>query len=130
MSTLFAILISATSIFLILLILVQRGRGGGLTGALGGMGGQSAFGTKSGDVFTKITVWTTFVWIVVLIASVKMLGTEDDPLARNLGSNVVPPAEGAMGIVPETGDVPPAGTGSDPSGETDPVIPPAGGDEN
>lgn len=38
------------SIFLILIILVQRGRGGGLAGALGGMGGQSAFGTKAGDV--------------------------------------------------------------------------------
>jgi len=36
----------ATSIFLILLVLIQRGRGGGLAGALGGMGGQSAFGTK------------------------------------------------------------------------------------
>lgn len=130
MSTLFAILISATSIFLILLILVQRGRGGGLTGALGGMGGQSAFGTKSGDVFTKITVWTTFMWIVVLIAAVKMLGTEEDPLAKNLGSNVVPPVEGAMDIVPETGDVPPADTGFAPSGATDPVVPPTGNDEN
>ena len=35
----------AVSLFLILLILVQRGRGGGLTGALGGPGGQSDFGT-------------------------------------------------------------------------------------
>ena len=42
----------ATSIFLILLVLIQRGRGGGLAGALGGMGGQSAFGTKAGDLFT------------------------------------------------------------------------------
>ncbi|MFM9196710.1 MAG: preprotein translocase subunit SecG, partial [Planctomycetia bacterium] len=39
-----------TSLFLILLVLVQRGRGGGLAGALGGMGGQSAFGTKAGDL--------------------------------------------------------------------------------
>ena len=44
-----------TSLFLILLVLIQRGRGGGLAGAFGGMGGQSAFGTKAGDVFTKIT---------------------------------------------------------------------------
>ncbi len=130
MSTLFAILLSAVAIFLILLILVQRGRGGGLTGALGGMGGQSAFGTKSGDVFTKITVWTTFVWIILCIAAVKMLGTEDDPLAGNLGSNVVPPAEGAMGILPEAGDVPPSDTDSAPSGETAPEVPPTDGDQN
>lgn len=51
------------SLFLILLILVQRGRGGGLTGALGGPGGQSAFGTKAGDMFTKITSVTALIWI-------------------------------------------------------------------
>ena len=45
-----------TALFLIFLVLIQRGRGGGLAGAFGGMGGQSAFGTKAGDVFTKITV--------------------------------------------------------------------------
>ena len=45
-----------TALFLILLVLVQRGRGGWLAGALGGMGGQSAFGAKAGDVFTKITI--------------------------------------------------------------------------
>ena len=42
--------------FLIGLILLQRGRGGGLAGAFGGMGGQSAFGTKAGDIFTRITI--------------------------------------------------------------------------
>ena len=48
------------ALFLILLVLVQRGRGGGLAGALGGAGGQSAFGAKAGDTFTKITMWTAF----------------------------------------------------------------------
>ena len=41
------LLLFMSSIFLMLLILVQRGKGGGLTGALGGMGGQSAFGSKA-----------------------------------------------------------------------------------
>ena len=36
--TLFAILLTLVAVFLILLVLVQRGRGGGLAGALGGMG--------------------------------------------------------------------------------------------
>ena len=31
-------------------------QGGGLAGAFGGMGGQNAFGTKAGDLFTKITI--------------------------------------------------------------------------
>jgi preprotein translocase subunit SecG len=63
------------AVFLILVVLVQRGRGGGLAGALGGMGGQSAFGTKAGDTFTKITIWTADVWILLCIAGVKYLST-------------------------------------------------------
>ncbi len=51
------VLLLLTSVFLILLVLVQRGRGGGLAGAFGGMGGQSAFGTKAGDLFTRITIF-------------------------------------------------------------------------
>lgn len=52
-------------LFLIALILLQRGRGGGLAGSFGGMGGQSAFGTKAGDVFTKITVVVAVIWILL-----------------------------------------------------------------
>ncbi|MEM9364591.1 MAG: preprotein translocase subunit SecG [Planctomycetota bacterium] len=55
-------LIAFLSVFLIMLVLLQRGRGGGLTGALGGPGGQSAFGSKAGDTFTLITVVTATVW--------------------------------------------------------------------
>ena len=60
------------SLFLILLVLVQRGKGGGLTGALGGMGGQSAFGTKAGDVFTKFTVGTAIVWILLCLLTIQL----------------------------------------------------------
>ena len=65
MDYLAAILLMLTGLFLILLVLVQRGRGGGLAGAFGGMGGSSAFGTKAGDVFTKITVIAAVVWVVL-----------------------------------------------------------------
>lgn len=58
-----------TGLFLILIVLLQRGRGGGLAGAFGGMGGQSAFGTKAGDVFTKITVGVAFVWVLLAAGS-------------------------------------------------------------
>ncbi len=56
-----------TSIFLIILVLIQRGRGGGLAGALGGMGGQSAFGAKAGDTFTRITVGVAGAWILICV---------------------------------------------------------------
>jgi preprotein translocase subunit SecG len=65
MDYLAAIMLMLSGIFLILLVLVQRGRGGGLAGAFGGMGGQSAFGTKAGDVFTRITVIVAVIWVVL-----------------------------------------------------------------
>jgi preprotein translocase subunit SecG len=53
------------SLFLICLVLIQRGKGGGLAGAFGGMGGSSAFGTKAGDIFTRVTMITALVWILL-----------------------------------------------------------------
>ena len=67
----FELLLAATAIFLILLVLVQRGRGGGLAGALGGMGGSSAFGAKAGDVFTRITIGVASFWILLCIVATK-----------------------------------------------------------
>jgi preprotein translocase subunit SecG len=72
----FAIPLSLLSVFLILVILVQRGRGGGLTGALGGMGGQSAFGTKAGDLFTRITIIVATIWILLSMLAIKVLNQQ------------------------------------------------------
>jgi preprotein translocase subunit SecG len=71
---LLGILLFATALFLIVLVLIQRGKGGGLAGAFGGMGGQSAFGTKAGDLFTKITIGVAAFWIILCVITVKVLG--------------------------------------------------------
>jgi preprotein translocase subunit SecG len=59
------IVIVLLTLFLIGIILIQRGKGGGLAGAFGGVGGSSAFGTKTGDIFTKITVGVAIAWILL-----------------------------------------------------------------
>jgi len=59
------VLMVLTSIFLIGLVLIQRGKGGGLAGAFGGSGGSSAFGTKAGDVFTRVTIYVAIVWFAL-----------------------------------------------------------------
>ena len=69
-----ALLMFVASLFLILLVLVQRGKGGGLSGAFGGMGGSSAFGAKAGDTFTRITIVASAVWILICMISVWALG--------------------------------------------------------
>jgi preprotein translocase subunit SecG len=58
---------------LILLILIQRGKGGGLVGAFGGAGGSSPFGSRAGDTFTKITLGFALVWALLIVAEVKVV---------------------------------------------------------
>ena len=71
----------AISLFMILLVLIQRGRGGGLAGAFGGMGGQSAFGTRAGDMFTRITIVLAVVW-VLLAGGLGMMMRRDAEAAK------------------------------------------------
>ncbi len=66
------------SIFLVGLVLIQRGKGGGLAGAFGGMGGSSAFGAKAGDVFTKVTIRTAVVWFVLNMSLVYLMNRNVD----------------------------------------------------
>src|SRR5262245_35683922 len=107
---LFAIPMALLSVFLILVILVQRGRGGGLTGALGGMGGQSAFGTKAGDLFTRITIVVAAIWVLLSMASIKVLAQRHvfDPNVR--GRPVTAPATTAPSGKPPATTPAPKGT--------------------
>jgi preprotein translocase subunit SecG len=84
------ILLFLVALFLILLVMVQRGKGGGLAGALGGMGGQSAFGTKAGDLFTRVTIIVAAVWIVLCMVCVRILSSGASDLLT--GGTATPPA--------------------------------------
>jgi len=59
----FLLLFLLMSGILILLVLIQKGRGGGLSSAFGGAGGNTAFGAKTGDVLT----WATSIVFAVFI---------------------------------------------------------------
>ncbi len=60
-------------VFLILLVLIQRGKGGGLAGAFGGVGGSSPFGSRAGDAFTRITIYVALVWLVLTMIQVVLV---------------------------------------------------------
>src|SRR5262245_29811560 len=75
----FVLLLS--SLILIGLVLIQKGQGGGLAGAFGGSGGSSAFGSRAGDAFTRITIYTAAVWILLIMFMIKMTQVKD-PLQR------------------------------------------------
>ena len=55
-------------LFMILLILIQKGRGGGLASAFGGMGGNTAFGSKTGDVLTWATSIVFGIFLVLAMS--------------------------------------------------------------
>jgi preprotein translocase subunit SecG len=67
------IIVVLLSLFLILLVLIQRGKGGGLAGAFGGLGGSSAFGSRAGDLFTRITIVVAGVWLLIAMVEVVVL---------------------------------------------------------
>ena len=76
-------------LILILLVLIQKGRGGGLSSAFGGAGGNTAFGSKTGDVLTWATsiVFGVFMLLAVglnLIANARQRQADQHNAARNL----------------------------------------------
>ncbi|MBN2294346.1 MAG: preprotein translocase subunit SecG [Pirellulales bacterium] len=110
MNTIFLILLFLSALFLILLVLVQRGKGGGLAGAFGGMGGQSAFGTKAGDLFTKVTIGVAFFWIVLCLAAVAATKPGQSRMKQNVGTNSAPIDDSSTGIDPKTEPAPEEGS--------------------
>jgi preprotein translocase subunit SecG len=72
-------LVILSGLFLILLVLIQRGKGGGLAGAFGGIGGSSAFGSRAGDTFTRVTIIVAAVWILLIMLTVKVAPESGPP---------------------------------------------------
>jgi preprotein translocase subunit SecG len=90
------IVVLCLSLFLMLIVLIQKGKGGGLSGAFGGSGGSSPFGSKSGTMFTRLTIIVAGIWALFIVFSVwnaqannKAADTESDKftptVSRSLG---------------------------------------------
>jgi len=88
------ILIVLLSLFMILLVLIQRGKGGGLAGAFGGVGGSSAFGSRAGDMFTRITLIVAGIWLLLAMVQVVVLqGTYEETKGEGGTTIMLPGAE-------------------------------------
>ena len=94
---LLAVALLLLGLFLILLVLIQRGKGGGLAGAFGGAGGSSAFGSRAGDAFTKITIYVAAAWVLLIMILIK---TTQPPAPGNVPAEVTNPASAP--VVPAT----------------------------
>jgi preprotein translocase subunit SecG len=101
------LLIIICGLLLIGIVLLQRGKGGGLAGAFGGIGGSSAFGSRAGDQFTRVTLILALVWILLIMFMTKMMPrhttSSSSPAAYPEGQG---PLEGRL-WVPEGPPAPP-----------------------
>jgi len=71
MDIVISVLFIIVSILLVLVVLLQKGRGGGLGAALGGAG-SAAFGTKVGDLMTWVTIVLTSLFLLLAIGATMM----------------------------------------------------------
>lgn len=102
------------SLFLILVVLIQEGKGGGIAGAFGGAAAET-FGVKAGSVnrFTMILVFA-FCGLALLHAG---LPSPEDSLfgTEQTTPTVAPPADVPPADAPAMTDAPPAMTDAPPA---------------
>jgi preprotein translocase subunit SecG len=88
------------------------------------MGGQSAFGTKAGDTFTKITIVTAIIWIVLCTTiywTLKHRGYKGigDSFSENIPAATVPANAPTSDSVTSTPDTSPVAGGTTEASATD-----------
>jgi preprotein translocase subunit SecG len=91
-----SVVLLIVGLFLILLVLIQKGKGGGLAGAFGGSGGSSAFGSRAGDTFTRITIYVAAVWLLLIMIIIKIV-QPPGPLQADAGQVQQTPAQEPIG---------------------------------
>ena len=78
-----AALFLLSAVALILIILVQKGRGGGLSGAFGGGMASGILGSKTGDFLTWVTIILVGVFLTLAVVMAKFykpsIGLEETP---------------------------------------------------
>jgi preprotein translocase subunit SecG len=78
------------SIFLILVVLVQQGKGADLAGAFGGGGSQTAFGARGAT--TLLHKLTTAFFILFVVTSLSLAVLQARPRASVMGDPAAPTA--------------------------------------
>ena len=85
------------AVTLILIILIQKGKGGGLSGAFGGGTASGILGTKTGDFLTWVTIGLVAVFLTLLVVMAKFykpsLSDFDAGQAQQQALPIEPPRE-------------------------------------
>ena len=78
---LLGVILFLLSLFLIFIILIQRGKGGGIAGSLTGTA-QSAFGARGGDILMWLTLTMTIIWILLCCLTIFFYSRTQPPVAE------------------------------------------------
>ncbi|MEE8170539.1 MAG: preprotein translocase subunit SecG [Phycisphaerae bacterium] len=122
-------MIMICSLLLIGLVLLQKNRGSGLSGAFGGAGGHSAFGTKTGDFLTWVTVGVTGAFLLLCVVGnyVFIPDFESAPTIGAAAPGLPSPNPATPTPPPVTPPPPPAGQPqTSPVGDADGAAGPGG----
>ena len=85
-----AVLFVFSCIALVLIILIQKGRGGGLSSAFGGGGAGGVLGSKTGDFLTWVTIGLVGVYLLIAI----VMGKFYRPSGSEFGASAPQQASG------------------------------------
>ena len=96
-----AVLFVICCVALILIVLIQKGRGGGLSGAFGGAMASGILGSKTGDFLTWVTVGLVGVFLTLAVVMAKFY----KPGTGDYGADQTPPQRQPA----DTGQTSPAG---------------------
>jgi preprotein translocase subunit SecG len=101
------------SLFIILVVLMQRpSANAGMGSTLGGSAAEQAFGSDTGNILTKATVWGTILFFVLCMSL--FLGTQKRVASENKALEDLAPESGAVDpVAPESSPIlsQPAGPG-------------------
>lgn len=119
------VLFILVSIGLVLIILVQRPQGGGLSGAFGGGGGtDTAFGGRTGDALTVATITAFAIYLLLAIGLNITSHVSLEPAAAPAAATT--PTDGTQPATPAAdGGAAPTGETPAPAAETPATAPAA-----
>jgi len=121
-----AVLFVLVSVVLVLVVLMQKGRGGGLSGAFGGGMATGLLGSKTGDFLT----WVTIVLVSVFLLLAVLMARYYRPKVGSYGAQVPPatqqPLTGGQTSTPQAGTTETPAPAAPSSAPPSDATPPAG----
>ena len=131
MTVLLVIFYVLVCIFLILVVLLQQGKGADLAGAFGGGGSQTSFGPRSAsNIMHRMTTVSFVLFVVLSLALAILSGKQRSSVMEAVEAPAPPVAEAPQlettepvidpAVDPTTGEVP-AADGEAVDGDTEPV---------